>query len=176
MDPGDEDFAIFYRSAAERVFLFALSMCANAPDAEDATQEAFIGAYRNWGALRHGDDSERMAYTFRAARNQIVTRYRFLRRVSELQGRLMRHCPAKFTHVEEEALRDDAVRAIRRLPEQQRAVALLLWVEEMTVSEVAAILQISDKTVRTHRDRARRRLAPEFMGEARSLQAEAGAA
>jgi RNA polymerase sigma factor (sigma-70 family) len=176
MDPGDEDFSIFYRSAAERVFLFTLSMCANASDAEDATQEAFIGTYRNWSTLKHSDDSERMAYTFRAARNQIVTRYRFLRRVSELHEKLMRRCPVKFAHVEEEALRDDAVRAIRRLPEQQRAVALLLWIEEMTVSEVAAVLQISDKTVRTHRDRARQKLAPEFMGETRSLQAEAGTA
>jgi RNA polymerase sigma factor (sigma-70 family) len=170
----DEDFAIFYKSAAERVSLFALSICGNVSDAEDATQEAFIGTYRNWSALKHSDDSERMAYVFRAARNRAVSLYRFRRRMSELHDRLIRRCPVKFVHVEEEALRNDAVQAIRRLPKQQRAVALLLWVEEMTVSEVAAILQISDKAVRTHRDRARRKLTPEFTDETRSLQAEGG--
>jgi RNA polymerase sigma-70 factor, ECF subfamily len=160
-----DDFAIFYKSAAERVFLFALSVSGSVPDAEDVTQEAFCGAYKHWGSLAASDNSARLAYVFRAAHHQLVNLYRFRARVSKLAGNLSRRAAGAFVHVEEEALRSDAVRALQQLPPQQRAVAVLLWVEELSIAEIADVLELSDKTVRTHRDRALRKMVPIFSGD-----------
>jgi len=54
----------------------------------------------------------------------------------------------------------DAVRAaVLQLPARQRAVVVLHYLDDLPVSEVAAVLGCSEGTVKTHLHRARRALA-----------------
>jgi RNA polymerase sigma-70 factor (ECF subfamily) len=158
----EDDFELFYKSAFQRVFSFALLMCGDVADAEDATQEAFAAAFRQWDSWAAGDGTSRLAYVFGAARKQVITAFRGRERRGMLREKLGQKHSGKFVHVEEEAMRSYAVRAMMRLPQQQRAVAILHWVEEMPVAEVADILGVSPKTVITHRNRARARLSPQL--------------
>ena len=142
-----------------RVAAIAWSITRNAHDAEDLAQEAFVRAYRNIGRFRSGE-------RFGPWIGRIVT---------NLSLDVMKH-RRRFRHEEladsqPAARRDDADvaaisndigaridAAIESLPEMQRVVARLYLVEEMPHAEIAAVLEISDGTVRAHLSHARTKL------------------
>ena len=60
-------------------------------------------------------------------------------------------------------LADEALwTAIRSLSSRQRDVVLLLWFEDLSVREVASVLDCGEETVRTHWRRARTKLAEQL--------------
>ena len=142
-----------------RVVAIAWSITRNATDAEDLAQEAFVRAYQNIGRFRTGEP-------FAPWIGRIVTNLAF---------DVMKH-RRKFHHEElagtEPAARRDSAdvaavsnaigaridAAIESLPEMQRVVARLHLVEEMDHAEIAAVLGLSDGTVRSHLSHARTKL------------------
>ena len=62
----------------------------------------------------------------------------------------------RLTHLPQDELRLDLSRAIQSLPENYREVVLLRDIEEMTVDEIAATLNLTRESVkgRLHRARA----------------------
>jgi RNA polymerase sigma-70 factor, ECF subfamily len=155
------DFVVFYKSNFQRIVLFAALTCGNEVDAEDAAQEAFASAFRRWSTLS-ADGRDQLRYVLKAAHNQALNVHRRRKRLGRLMDKLGPDRSGGFVHVEEEAMRDVAVRAMMRLPRQQRALAVLCWLEEMPVPEAADILGISVKTARTHLARARAKLVSEL--------------
>jgi DNA-directed RNA polymerase specialized sigma24 family protein len=69
-------------------------------------------------------------------------------------------------HLEIEVVtRSETYRRIAKLPMQQRAVAVLSFLEDMTAEDIARTLGISPSSVRTHLQRIRRRLADDTHAE-----------
>lgn len=142
-----------------RVVSIAWSITRNAHDAEDLAQEAFVKAYQNIGRFRPGE-------SFGPWIGRIVTNLAF---------DVMKH-RRRFRHEDlgetrPAARRDDADvaavsndigaridAAIESLPEMQRLVARLHLVEEMEHAEIAAVLDLSEGTVRSHLSHARAKL------------------
>lgn len=142
-----------------RVVAIAWSITRNATDAEDLAQEAFVKAYQNIGRFQTG-----------APFGPWIGRI-----VSNLALDVMKH-RRKFRHEElaataPAARRDDADvaamsndiasridAAIEALPEMQRLVARLHLIEEMDHAEIAATLDVSEGTVRSHLSHARTKL------------------
>jgi RNA polymerase sigma-70 factor (ECF subfamily) len=142
-----------------RVVAIAWSITRNAHDAEDLAQEAFVKAYQSIGRFRLGE-------SFGPWIGRIVTNLAF---------DVMKH-RRKFRHeeladTEPAARRDDADvaamsndigaridAAIESLPEMQRLVARLHLIEEMEHAEIAAVLDLSEGTVRSHLSHARTKL------------------
>jgi RNA polymerase sigma-70 factor (ECF subfamily) len=142
-----------------RVVAIAFSIVRNAHDAEDLAQEAFVKAYQNLGRFRAG-----------AAFGPWIGRI-----VTNLALDVVRH-RTKFRHeaiddTQQASRRDDAElpalqhdlsaridAALDELPEMQRIVARLHLVEEMDHAEIAAVLDLSDGTVRSHLSLARTKL------------------
>ena len=52
--------------------------------------------------------------------------------------------------------------AVRRLPRRQAQTVALFYLEGYSRREIAAVLAISEESVKTHLDRARRRLEKEL--------------
>jgi len=160
MQNGDaEAYDTLVSKYLRRVVAIAWSITRNATDAEELAQEAFVKAYQNIGRFRAGE-------RFGPWIGRIVTNLAF---------DVMKH-RRKFRHEElagsePAARRDDADvaamsndiggridAAIESLPEMQRLVARLHLVEEMEHAEIAAVLDLSEGTVRSHLSHARTKL------------------
>ena len=142
-----------------RVVAIAWSITRNATDAEDLAQEAFVRAYQNIGRFRTGEK-------FGPWIGRIVTNLAF-----DVMKHRRKFPDQELAGTEPAARRDGADvaavsnvigaridAAIESLPEMQRVVARLHLVEEMDHAEIAAVLGLSDGTVRSHLSHARTKL------------------
>ena len=120
--------------------------------AEDLAQEALDRAHRHWSTVatyeRPGAWVRRVAFNLASNAS---------RRSRREQAALRRLPPPGVTDVDSADERLWAL--VRDLPEQQRFAVVLHYVEDRPVAEVAAFLDVSEGTVKTHLSRARATLA-----------------
>ncbi|QIB36331.1 sigma-70 family RNA polymerase sigma factor [Ancylobacter pratisalsi] len=137
---------------------YARALLANRADADDLVQDCLERAVSRWHQRR--PDSEPRPWLFAILHNLAMTR---LRRASsrprsasiDETGELEFARPA----TQEDALRHaELLRALAQLPEDQRAVLLLVAVEELSYAEAATALDIPIGTVMSRLSRARARL------------------
>ena len=151
----DQAFEILYRRYVKDVYHYALALLRNPADAEDVTQTTFLNAYR---AYQRGIEIEKPHnWLIKIAHNVARTRYaRASRRVKEV--------PLE-DHVEQlavpEAEQPDVVgvlRALGRLPFNQRAALAMRELEGRSYAEIADTLGVSMSAVETLIFRARKSL------------------
>ena len=133
--------------------VYALSGCRVA--AEDIAQEAFLRAYRDWD--RVGSYEHQAAWVRRVATNLASSGLR--RRLAEARAltRLAgRRQPALEPLAAEEA---DFGRALRALPRRQAQAVALFYVEDLSVQQIAVVLDCAEGTVKAHLARGRQSLA-----------------
>jgi len=165
----------------ERAIYFILfSLLKNEAEAEDVAQETAIKVYQNLGKFR--GDSQFRTWVLSIARNEGLGRLRKIsnRREDSLDAETDEqtgdYTPAILTSwreipaeaLEQKELGNVLRKAIEGLPEIYRNVVLLRDIEEMDIRESAAVLKISEASVkvRLHRARAllQRELAPQLKG------------
>src|SRR5882724_1980804 len=151
----DQAFETLYRRYVKDVYHYALALLRNPADAEDVTQTTFLNAYR---AYQRGIKIEKPHnWLIKIAHNVARTRYaRASRRVKEV--------PLE-DHVERlavpEAEQPDVVgvlRALGRLPFNQRAALAMRELEGRSYAEIADTLGVSMSAVETLIFRARKSL------------------
>jgi RNA polymerase sigma-70 factor (ECF subfamily) len=165
------------RPYERRVYAMALSFLRNEADAEDATQEAFLKAFRNLASFR-GDakfGTWLISITLNEARSRI--RRRDAVKMESLDGPEDEEghvSPAQLTDWKEipsEALERKEIRhllhkAVTALPLIYREVFQLRDIEQMSVNEAAAALGITISSVKVRLHRARmmlqKHLAPQL--------------
>lgn len=162
-------FETLMRRYNRRLFRTARAILKDDSAAEDALQEAWVAAWRNLGGFRR--EAGLSTWLTRIVVNQALQALRRMRPervVVALDGRddesmlesvadpAPRATPEKaMQHAE---MRQLIERKIDELPEAFRAVFMLREVEELSVEETAACLDIPEATVRTRLFRARARL------------------
>jgi RNA polymerase sigma-70 factor (ECF subfamily) len=149
----DRTFERLYRRHARDVYRYALALLRDPGEAEDATQTAFMNAYR---ALVRGEEpNSPKAWLLAIVHNVCRMRRRTLsRRPREVP--LDDHpLPA----VDDERPNLDAVlEALAELPLNQRAAIVMREVEGRSYQEIADVLGVSTSAVEALIFRARRRL------------------
>jgi RNA polymerase sigma factor (sigma-70 family) len=144
-----------YRSYVKDVYHYALALLRNPADAEDVTQTTFLNAYR---AYQQGIEVEKpQNWLIKIAHNVARTRYAYAsRRVKEV--------PLE-DHVDQlavpEADRPDVtgvLRALGRLPFNQRAALVMRELEGRSYAEIADTIGVSVSAVETLIFRARKSL------------------
>ncbi len=155
-------FDALYRKYVAQVYTFALYELADHHAAEDVTERVFTRAlaalprFRELAAPEDGPlASTFRVWLFRIARNAIANEHRARRRrpAASLEAALGAGL-AIADPVDIEAttvIRDEAatvIRALEHLPEDRRRVLVLRFVDEMSTSEIAAILGRSEGAVR----------------------------
>jgi RNA polymerase sigma factor (sigma-70 family) len=151
----DQAFETLYRRYVKDVYHYALALLRNPADAEDVTQTTFLNAYR---AYQQGIEIEKpQNWLIKIAHNVARTRY-------ARAGRRVKEVPLE-DHVEQlavpEADRPDVtgvLRALGRLPFNQRAALVMRELEGRSYAEIADTIGVSVSAVETLIFRGRRSL------------------
>src|SRR5690349_1579409 len=149
----DRTFERLYRRHSADVYRYALALLRDPNDAEDATQTAFMNAYR---ALVRGEQPKSpKAWLLAIVHNVCRMRRRAL-------ARRPREVPLDdhpLPTVDDERPRLDVVlAALAELPLNQRAALVMREVEGRSYNEIAGVLGVTTSAVEALIFRARRRL------------------
>jgi RNA polymerase sigma-70 factor (ECF subfamily) len=158
---------LMMRRHNQTLFRTARAILRDDAEAEDAVQDAYLKAIRGIGDFR--SDSKLSTWLVRITVNEALQRLRRSRRAAEvipLAGDLSEGGEAqdnvmdeKAETPEEQTIRAQSRRIMEKkidaLPESFRAVFVLRAIEELSVEETAAVLEIPEATVRTRFFRAR---------------------
>jgi len=145
-----EELVRRHRLATYRV---ALRMLGDASDAEDATQDAFVQAWRNLGGFRA--DAAFPTWMYRIVTNRCLNMLRARRRTEPLPDD--REAPATRPDRIAEARWQvqDLKLAILRLTPEQRAPLVLRELQGCSYEEIAEALDVSISAVKSRLHRAR---------------------
>jgi RNA polymerase sigma-70 factor (ECF subfamily) len=136
-----------------KVFRMAAAMLRDAARAEDVTQDIFI---KLWRALPVYDGRASVGtWLYTIARNTCLSAIRAdgYRRTAALDDAAE---PAASSTT---PLAISVEQCLSRLPDVQRQVVTLFYMQERSVSDVAGMLDLPEGTVKSHLHRARRALA-----------------
>lgn len=147
-----------------RVYRFALRLTGSREEAEDLTQETFLRAWRRRGHLR--DPARARVWLFTIAKNLWNDRLRRkARRPAAIEplpeDQASTAAPADRELMVQEDLRR-VLAAMDSLPARQREVLYLRACEEMSISEIGAVLGISVEAAKASLCEARKRLRERF--------------
>jgi RNA polymerase sigma factor (sigma-70 family) len=161
-------FDVFAASVTGPLMRLAFARTGSRADSEDLVQDALLDAHRRWEVIGRYDDPALWAR--RVVLNRSVSRWR--RRGRERDAVTRWAWRRSDDGSDELTLADEQLwAAVRSLSTRQRDVVLLLWFEDLSVREVASVLDCGEETVRTHWRRARATLA-EQLGERDDLEDE----
>jgi RNA polymerase sigma-70 factor (ECF subfamily) len=145
-----EDFEAFYARERRAVLAFAAALTGDWAVAEDLSQEAFAAAHAQWRTL-HSPST----WIRRVVANRSASRWRRLGRETRALTRLAAR-PEPVALVEED---HEFWAAVRALPARQSQVIALRYLDDLSVTQIAELLEISEGTVKSSLSHARRNLA-----------------
>jgi RNA polymerase sigma-70 factor, ECF subfamily len=145
-------FAELYELNFERVYAYAVKRVGNRAEAEDLTAEVFHQALANlkrfeWRGIPF------VAWLFRIASNLINDRWQRSGREVADEAEIA-SAPVNPAEIEEVERRATLFRLVSTLPEEQRRVVVLRFVEEKSIKEVAREVAKSEGAVKQLQFRA----------------------
>ena len=165
------------RHNADRLFAVLLRFSGTEGDAEEATQEAFLRAWRNIGRFR--GDARFYTWLYRIGVNEakrILERRPASGTMVSVEDRpiddVADESPDAHARVETSELRNVLEQSIRRLPEKYRAAVVLRDVERLSTAEAAELLGLREAAFKSRLHRGRMTLRAHV---ARYVSADEGA-
>jgi RNA polymerase sigma-70 factor, ECF subfamily len=165
-------FEALYRKYVAQVYSFALYELRDRHAAEDATSQVFMRALAGLPGFREQAQppaSSFRVWLFQIARNTLSNARRHERRHPQAPLEVAWATPADEDVAASVARRDQLARvwqAIDRLPEDRRRVLVLRFVQEMSATEIGAVLGRSEGAVRVLIHRSLRSVARQLRREA----------
>ena len=155
--PATVTFDVFYTSQYSKLVGLAFALTGNRMVAEDLVHDAFTEAHRRWDKVSTFEYPE--AWIRRVLINKSHSRGRRLmseaRMIAKVKGRRLDpeseiQLPARSSAVWE---------AVRKLPKRQAESITLHYWEDLTIAQIAEILELGEESVKTHLKRGRAKLA-----------------
>lgn len=156
--PASLDLTALFHAEADTIFGYLLLRCGSRAIAEDLAGETFLAASRLFAAGRGGEVTPAWLQT--VARRRLVDHWRQSTASRRRASRLVteRHREQVPAHDPDREI--DHVLA--SLPERQRAVLVLRYLDDQSVSEVATILDLTYKATESLLSRARASFAAAY--------------
>jgi RNA polymerase sigma-70 factor, ECF subfamily len=168
-------FEIVMRRHNQRLYRVARAILRNDAEAEDVMQDAYVRAYEHLdqfaGRAKFSTWLTRIAVHEALARQHRANRYQELEPMSEREGDPMDRLASLAPDPEQQAasteIRMLLEEAVENLPDTYRVIFMLRDIEELSTTEAAEILEITEENVKVRLHRARALLR-------KSLYARAG--
>lgn len=150
--PSDAEYAEFVAGAWGRLYRTAYLLVGHHALAEDLVQTALTNTYASWHRVR--EPGAAYAYARTAVVRSTASWFRSRVRLSEQPTDRLPETP----YSPDPSTRPMLVEALRRLPPRQRAVVVLRFYDDLSVTHVAEALGCSEGTVKSQTHVALRRL------------------
>ena len=168
-------FEVVMRRHNQRLYSVARAILRNDGEAEDVMQDAYVRAYEHLnqfaGRAKFSTWLTRIAVHEALARQRRGNRYQELEPMSEREGDPMDRFASLTPNPEQQASNSEIRRlleeAVDNLPDNYRTVFMLRDIEEMSTTDAADVLEITEENVKVRLHRARALLR-------KSLYARAG--
>jgi len=166
----DEAFNELVKRHFEKIYGLAYRMLGNVEDADDATQESFIEAYKSIKSFQYR--SKFSTWLYRVAINtcqQFIRRDQSrIRAISAFEEKVKyqesKKVPKTPDSIVIEKERNRLVQsAIEQLPEKQRIVVILFYMQHLKYREIAELLECSEGTVASRLNSALKKLRPKLI-------------
>jgi RNA polymerase sigma-70 factor (ECF subfamily) len=161
----------------DAVFRMAVALCGNGAEAEDMAQMTYLKAFERFGKFKRGSNCK--AWLFKILRNSWI---------DHLRKKQVRGSEVGLDDVEvpeaanaeqmswsdsEDMLEnfsdEEVIRALQRLPGEQRMTLFLADVEQLDHERIGEIVGIAVGTVKSRTSRARRKLKEELLDYAKEM-------
>lgn len=147
---GGTGFDAFLRERSARLWRAAWLLTGDSHHAEDLVQTALVKTYGRYASMN--DDDHYEAYVRKTIHRTFCSWWR--RRSWRSEFAVAEPREDTGGHGPETELSVDVARALEELPRMQRSVVVLRYFEDRPVGEVAAMLGISQGTVKSYAHRA----------------------
>lgn len=127
-------------------------ICGNSEEAADAVQDAFVKAHLRWRKISQYDDP--VGWIRRVAINKVRDGHRSRVRRDRAVERLGAITTTEAAAPEISEIGD----LLASLPKQQRAAATMFYLDQMSVAEIADVLELSEGAVKFHLHQARQKM------------------
>ncbi len=161
------EFATLYQEHSKQIYYLALRMLSNPTQAEDATHDIFMRAFKNWQQFR-GDSSAR-TWLYRIAINHcrnVLQSWHHRTMVTNVDDVVWEHSPTSsdspFRVLETSELGERIQMTLDRLPDEYRLLLLLVADQELSYEEVGELTGQTSDAVRGKLHRARKAFAAYF--------------
>lgn len=154
----DQSYEAFFKAEYRSLVALGAAMTGSLELAQDLAQDALTRAFQQWEKISQYDRAG--AWVRRVLINAAIDAIRRRGRESKALTRL----PATPTSIVTDEGSDEWWRAVRALPDRQRAAVTLYYLEDMSVAEVAQVLDIAEGTVKASLSKARASLATALKG------------
>ncbi len=156
-------FEVVMRRHNQRLYRVARAILRNDGEAEDVMQDAYVRAYEHLdqfaGRAKFSTWLTRIAVHEALARQHRGNRYQELEPESERNGDPMDRFASSEPNPEQQASNSEIRRlleeAVEKLPDAYRTIFVLRDVEEMSTTDTANILEITEENVKVRLHRAR---------------------
>lgn len=151
-------FEELYHRYQPYVYNIVNGIVQNADDARDVTQDVFLHVYDSLSRFRGG--SAFSTWLYRVAVNAAITHVRKEKRHPQIPLEALREFRADIdAEPEQQATRAETQQAVQemlaQLPEQQRAALILRYFQELSLEEMAEVMNCSVAAVKVRLHRAR---------------------
>ena len=169
----EQALAALVSQYAPTLYRVAYSVLRNAADAEDAVQEAFLRVLRHRETL--GEVRDQRVWLIRIVWNVVLVRKRLMKTRPETDDvvELARVLPAEGLSADERVAAAQhhahVLACVEQLPAKERQVMMLSAFEELSSVEIAAVIGITESSVRSRLFRARNLMAG-LLDHVRSLR------
>ncbi|MBR5228749.1 MAG: sigma-70 family RNA polymerase sigma factor [Firmicutes bacterium] len=159
-----------YETMYKRVYYFALKIVGNAEDAEDATQETFVSAFKALGKLENTDAFQSWLYQIASNKSRDILKKNKKQETVDVSNDeedndyFLEKQPDKDENlIPEDALDNEAKRniilgIINSLPDNQKECVMMFYYSEMGIREIAETLGVSEGTVKSRLNYARQKI------------------
>lgn len=147
----DAGFAAIVRTHQRMVYSICWHFFRNRAIAEEIGQDVFLQLYRNLDSIDSPAHLE--SWLRQTATHRCIDNYRKKSNRQEIPMEGLAE-PAALPQVRDTMLSDNLQKLVASLPETQRAVVILRYQEDLDVNEIAATLQMPERTVWSHLRRA----------------------
>lgn len=147
----DAGFAAIVRTHQRMVYSICWHFFRNRGIAEEIGQDVFLQLYKNLDSIDSPAHME--GWLRQTATHRCIDAYRKKSNRQEISMEGLAE-PAALPNVKDTMLSDQVRRLVASLPETQRAVVILRYQEDLDVHEIAATLNLPQRTVWSHLRRA----------------------
>ncbi len=151
-------FEDVFEASYPRLLRMAYALLGDARRSDDVVQDAFIKAYLRWSRVGALDNPE--MWIRRVIINDTTSLHRRVR--SEARALLRLGARRAVPELVPSADYEQMWIVVGQLPQRQRQVVVLAYVEGFRTADVANLLGIGTETVKTHLQRAKATLADEL--------------